>query len=219
MSTNPFSMQNFTIGQSRAGMKVSTDSCLFGAYIPIDKPRSILDIGAGTGLLSLMLAQRESKAHITAIEVESGAVLDCKENISESPFSERIQVLQSSIQDFQTKQRFDLIISNPPFFESTQNSGSPRSIARQQHSLTFQDLAKAIMRLLSSSGYSWILIPSSSELSLKNELNSVGLKITSKIYVSPTRNHKPNRLFIQAAIDTCSTSTQPQSKNIFISMP
>src|SRR5687768_15546532 len=100
-------------------MKVCTDSCVLGAWADVEKAEQILDIGTGTGLLSLMVAQR-SEANITAVEIDSAAAAQASENIAESPWKNRISLVHKSLQEFgnENQQQFDVIICNPPFFQA-----------------------------------------------------------------------------------------------------
>ena len=161
MPNNYFQFKQFRVNQSGSAMKVCTDSCFFGAYINAPNFGSILDIGAGSGLLSLMLAQK-SNAEITAVEIEHGSYLQAKENFINSPWAQRIQIINASIQDFAeiSTQNFDLIISNPPFFQnSLKKENENENLALHNGSLSFGDLAKSIKKLLNKDGSCWILLP------------------------------------------------------------
>ncbi len=157
-----FRFKQFTVHQENSAMKVCTDSCLFGALIRPDKPVSALDIGTGTGLLSLMLAQRYPELAIDAVEIEPGAATDARRNFGNSPFGERIKLYQCSIQHFAetTTSVYDLIFSNPPFYENRLKSPhSHKNVAHHAAELSFRELASVSARLLSPSGTLWILLP------------------------------------------------------------
>ncbi|MFN7692002.1 MAG: tRNA1(Val) (adenine(37)-N6)-methyltransferase, partial [Bacteroidota bacterium] len=117
MSADRFEFKQFTINQSRCAMKVGTDAVLLGAWIQIERAESILDIGTGTGVIALMMAQK-STAMITAIDIDASACEQSKENIGNSPWPDRIKVLNESLQQFtiNNQHKFDLIVSNPPYF-------------------------------------------------------------------------------------------------------
>lgn len=144
-------------------MKVTTDACLFGAWIPLDgRPKTILDIGSGTGLLSLMLAQRTTESIITGVELDAAAAQQAKENVGSSPFSNRINIAHQSIQEFaaSSHQKFDLIVSNPPFFKNHLTSPEDKvNAARHQETLTFEELSSCISALRSPNGRVAILLP------------------------------------------------------------
>lgn len=157
-----FRFKNFTVKQERAAMKVCTDSCLFGALVSIEDKESVLDIGSGTGLLSLMLAQKSKNLCITAIEIDADAVLDAKENIEVSPFRNQINLVHQSVQDFlkKSEKKYDLIVCNPPFYQNNLKSDkSSKNIAHHADELTFKDLTYSIDQLLTPEGSIWILLP------------------------------------------------------------
>ncbi|MCP9753581.1 methyltransferase domain-containing protein [Lacihabitans sp. CCS-44] len=157
-----FRFKQFAIKQERAAMKVCTDSCLFGSLIATENKKNALDIGCGTGLLSLMVAQKNQKIQITALEIDQNAVLDATENIQESPFANQITLHHQTVQDFAKKSdnKFDLIFCNPPFYQNNLKSDKiDKNIAHHAETLTFNDLAKCIDILLEENGSAWILLP------------------------------------------------------------
>ena len=123
MANDYFQFKQFIIHQSDCAMKVSTDACLFGSIIDIGPSTNILDIGSGTALLPLMLAQRSS-VPITGVEINRAAYLQSIENINESPWKDQLKIVNQSIQDYAVniKDKYDLIISNPPFFNNSLRS-------------------------------------------------------------------------------------------------
>jgi tRNA1Val (adenine37-N6)-methyltransferase len=144
-------------------MKIGTDGVLLGAWTNPKDSKLILDIGTGTGLLSLMQAQK-SKAEIYAIEIDLEAVYQAKENLQNSPWAKRISLWNTSIQTYahMTEDRFDLIISNPPFFNSDKADTS-REVARNQGKLTFEELLRDTASLLNEDGRFCVIIPTESE--------------------------------------------------------
>ena len=148
-------------------MKVGTDGVLLGAWTSLDNaPNTILDIGAGTGLLALMLAQRSSAEQIDAVEMEDDAFEQCVANFEASPWSDRLFCYHSSFQEFYSEidDTYDLIISNPPFYTEDFSSGAvSRDTARQNQSLPFPVFFEGVSHLLSSSGQLAIIVPHSSE--------------------------------------------------------
>ena len=140
-------------------MKVTTDACILGAYTEVQGVKSVLDIGTGTGLLSLMLAQR-SKAKIDAIEIDENAYNQAITNANQSIFKDTITVYNTSIQDFETDKRYDLIISNPPFFQNHLKSETEsRNNSLHTDTLSFADLLSTVLRLLSPNGTFVVLLP------------------------------------------------------------
>ena len=176
MPNDFFSFKQFTIHQDRCAMKVGTDGVLLGVLSPIDagyvlsseKENSeykILDIGTGTGLVAIMLAQRtEGKAKISAVEIDAEAALQARENASNTPW--QIDVYNKSIQDFahECQEKFDLIVSNPPFFiNSLKAPDKSRNTARHTDELSFKDLVDSAEKLLAENGRFTVIIPCSSE--------------------------------------------------------
>lgn len=160
-----FQFKQFTIHQERCAMKVGTDGVLLGAWSPIPQNTfSILDIGAGTGLLSLMLAQRSHAEQIDAIEIDENAYEQCVENFEQSPWSDRLFCYHASllefVEEFAEESPYDLIISNPPFFsEGCVSPNHARNQARFQESMPFEHLIAAAKTLLSETGIFSTIIP------------------------------------------------------------
>ncbi len=160
MSNNYFKFKQFKIEQENCAMKVCTDSCLFGAWLqPTENVTSILDIGTGTGLLSLMLAQK-STAQIHSIEIDENASLQAKENFDNSVWKDRLHVHLGDIKTFNFPNTFDFIITNPPFFKNEfESEMHSEKIAKHSLHLNLTELLSAIHRLLSDSGKFAILLP------------------------------------------------------------
>ena len=141
-------------------MKVGTDGVLIGAWTACNKATNILDIGCGTGLISLMLAQRNDAAVITGIEIEENAFLQSQDNFKNSKWSQRLSIIHTSLQVYQSNTKFDLIVSNPPFFtDSTQANNQYRKFARSTNSLNFKELISKSKTLLSENGIFSVIIP------------------------------------------------------------
>jgi tRNA1Val (adenine37-N6)-methyltransferase len=160
MANNFFSFKHFDIYQDKSAFKVGTDGVLLGASADIKSVRNILDIGSGTGLISIMLAQR-SDAEITAIEPDYDSFIESIENVRRSPWPERIKMLNITLQNFeQDKKKFDLIVTNPPFFcDSLKNPDPRKSSARHNDYLTSDDLITGVLRLLSDDGHLQLILP------------------------------------------------------------
>lgn len=158
---NPyFQFKQFRIDQDQCGMKVCTDACILGAYANKADVHSILDIGSGTGLLSLMLAQRHPMAMIDAVELEKNAYEQACRNVQNSPWADRIQLFHHSIQAFTPPKKYDLIICNPPFYPDHLQSAAPqRRQAFHQETMRFPDLIEAVLKLLDPSGAFSLLLP------------------------------------------------------------
>ena len=144
-------------------MKIGTDGVLLGAWCPVDNnPFSVLDIGAGTGILSLMLAQRSHAEQIDALEIDEDAYEQCVENFENSPWSDRLFCFHAGLDEFvdEPEDEYDLIISNPPFYsENYKTDDSQRDLARFQDALPFEELVEAADLLLSENGIFAVIIP------------------------------------------------------------
>ena len=141
-------------------MKVCTDACVLGAWANVTDSERILDIGAGTGLLSLMIAQRNQSAKIDAVEIDENAFHQAAVNVSQSVFKNNIQVCHSSIQDYFPGKLYDCVVSNPPFFQSDLRSPkASKNLAHHADSLSFSDLLAAADRLMTPAGSFHILLP------------------------------------------------------------
>lgn len=196
---NPyFQFKQFTIYQDRCAMKVTTDGCLFGAWVARQVAglgaQKALDIGAGTGLLSLMVAQKSS-LWLDAVELDEMAAGQALENIHKSPWPNRIQVVQMSIQDFVPPEKYPVIFSNPPFYENELPSPKDlRSLAHHGNGLRLQELLQHIHRLLHPEGTAFLLFAAKRENELERELSQAGFYVHQKVVVHPSTKHPPFRL-------------------------
>ena len=176
----PFQFKQFTIQQDKTAMKVGTDGVLLGAWVSVDhQPQTILDIGTGTGLIALQLAQRTDAPLIDAVEIDHDAYEQCVENFEASPWSDRLFCYHASIQEYasEMEEEYDLIISNPPFFVDGPSSGDfSRDTARFDDSLPLEHLLVCALHLLSAEGRFALIISSDREqeimeLAQKHELH------------------------------------------------
>jgi len=165
MPNSFFQFKQFKVNQEKSSMKVCTDSCLFGAWVAdkIEKeelqPKNILDIGTGSGLLSLMMAQK-STAKIDAVEIDKNSFMQATENCHESKWREQIQVLHGDIRDLNLNKKYDLVISNPPFFENDlQSPENNKNLAKHHSGLTLNELTGVIEKLIETGGYFSLLLP------------------------------------------------------------
>ena len=163
-----FQFKQFTIHQQQSAMKVGTDGVLIGAWASVRaNDRTILDIGTGTGLIALMLAQRNPEAEVVAVEIDSESAAQARDNVAASPWSDRVTVEECAVQDFVSDLKFDLIVSNPPYFVDSQKcpDGS-RNTARHTDTLSFSELMKAAERLLAPDGRFAVIVPAESAMSV-----------------------------------------------------
>jgi tRNA1Val (adenine37-N6)-methyltransferase len=198
MANNYFQFKQFTIRQERSAFRVGTDGVLLGACADISRATSILDIGTGTGLLALMLAQRCS-AIITAIEPDYESYLQACENIDSSPWKTRINLVNTDLQSFDPgSDRFDLIVSNPPFFTDSLKNPDPRkSGARHNDSLTTPELIQGSVKLLTDSGQLNIIMPYVEGNILIAEAVRFGLYCNNVLKIRPLPTSEIRRLILK----------------------
>lgn len=180
MANSWFQFKQFLVKQDSTAMKVCTDSCVFGATIPIQSTiTSILDIGTGTGLLALMLAQRTTEnVCIDAIEMNEAAANQAADNFFGSPWNNRITLHHTSIQDYfkYTPKQYDLIVCNPPFFSASLKSGTiSKDMALHQSHLSIDELMQVIFLMLQSRGDAYLLISIYEEENFIHSATKVGL--------------------------------------------
>ena len=155
-----FRFKQFAVEQEDVAMKVGTDGVLLGAWANSDNVKRILDIGTGTGVIALQMAQRNPIAHIHAVEIDNTAAKRARANFDLSPWAERLTVEQTAVQEFAPAEKFDLIVSNPPYFvDSLLPPDAKRSTARHTHDLTFEELDSAVCRLLDDNGRFALILP------------------------------------------------------------
>jgi tRNA1Val (adenine37-N6)-methyltransferase len=179
----PFKFKQFTVNQDRCAMKIGTDGVLLGAWASVEQQAfSILDIGSGTGVIALMLAQRSFAELIDAVEIDPEAYEQCTDNFENSPWSDRLFCYHASLEEFveEIDDKYDLIVSNPPFYSDDFKSDNPqRDLARFQDALPFDQLIKSVSKLLSETGLFSVIIP------FKEEENFIGL--ATKVNLFPNR--------------------------------
>lgn len=189
MPKSYFQFKQFIVHQDKSAMKVCTDACILGAYADVINTHKILDIGTGTGLLSLMLAQR-TQATIDAVEIDNDAYTQAQTNITESPFADSVSLYHQSIQTFSRQHNdsanppYDLIISNPPFYQnSLQSPDLQTNKALHAATLTFDELIDAVINLLSSDGRFVVLLPPFEADQLTGVAQKKGLYLLSKLLI------------------------------------
>jgi tRNA1Val (adenine37-N6)-methyltransferase len=195
-----FRFKKFEVFQDKCAMKIGTDGVLLGAWAKIAQASNILDIGTGTGVLALMAAQRNPTTSIHAVEIETEAAQQAQENFNNSPWRDRLHVFHSSIQAFQPKECYDVIISNPPYFEinkSTAIATKDRALARTTHALSFEALITAVQRLLSPLGHFSLILPLKEGEHFLHLAQNKGLYLNKIIKVIPRTSKAPNRLLLE----------------------
>ncbi|NDV79567.1 tRNA1(Val) (adenine(37)-N6)-methyltransferase [Dysgonomonas sp. 511] len=198
---NPyFRFKQFTVYHDRCAMKVGTDGVLLGAWADISQSHKVLDIGTGTGLISLMVAQRNPLLSIEAIDMDMDAVEQARDNIGNSPFGDRIRCYNCSLQQYyrETSLLFDHIICNPPFFsQSLKSPDKKRSIARHTDSLTAEDLISISSKMLTEAGKISIIYPFAYKEQLVLLAKNNGLCISRMMSVRPTATSDYKRIVIE----------------------
>jgi tRNA1Val (adenine37-N6)-methyltransferase len=219
MANTYFQFKQFTVHQEHTAMKVCTDACLFGAWVAkdeaIDTANSILDIGTGTGLLSLILAQATahsiSPAQITAIEIEASAATEAASNFALSPWKDRLIVKHSSIQAYSDTdnitvsefvnnknviKQFDCIITNPPFFEGDlQSPDANKNLASHSTALPWSALINEVNGLLKTDGCYYVIIPALRAYTMQKLATQNGIQLVEEVIVFNAAKQKPFRVF------------------------
>jgi tRNA1Val (adenine37-N6)-methyltransferase len=199
MSNNYFQFKKFRINQEDTAMKVGVDAVLLGAWANPDGAVKILDIGAGTGLLSLMMAQK-SETRVLAVEIDQSAYLQALENIRESEWADRIEIINTSFQNFSSvyRDKFDFIICNPPYFNSTLVSDDEkRTLARHDQSLSLSDLFSGVAKLLNFSGRFAMIYPYDRMDLVMDEASKYRLNAERILEIKGTEKKLPNRFAIE----------------------
>ena len=198
MAKGYFEFKQFTIHQDCCAMKVGTDGTLLGAWAsaPTGACR-ILDIGTGTGLIALMMAQRYPEAEVIGIDMDGGAVSQATTNAADSPFSNRIRIVLADIADFSVEP-FDSIVCNPPFFvDSLTCPDSSRTMARHTGSLTYKTLIQSVKRLLKDDGLFSVVVPVDYRSQLLSEAALAGLILSRECAIKTTPEKAPKRCLME----------------------
>ena len=192
-----FRFKQFDVNQTGCAMKVNTDGVLLAALTDADKPENILDIGAGTGVISLILAQRFQSANIKAVEIDEAAAAVAAANFAASPFQARLQAFPSSFEEYLSKQqldKLDLIISNPPFFIDSLKSDDPlKRIARHTDLLFFQNLLRESAVNLSKMGELVMILPGILSVVVQKIALQYGMFLRKSVSIKSFASSKPHR--------------------------
>ena len=217
---NPyFQFKQFTIYHDRCAMKVTTDACLFGAWCaeemsnePHEKTKNILEIGSGSGLLSLMIAQKNDYL-IDAIEIDKEAAQQAKENISLSPWKDNINLHHADALNFSFNQSYKVIVSNPPFYENEiESANKQKNVAHHSDGLRLSELFSLVKKQLAAHGNFYLLLPLKRKSEAEKFLRKEKLFIQKAVVVSQSVKHQPFRLMIKVGHE----SMQMEEKQISI---
>ena len=191
----PFQFKEFEILQSKKVFRVGTDGVLLGSLCSVLNAEKALEIGTGTGLISLMVAQRNRMTTILAIDIDPDAVKLANENFSNSPFRERIKAVNQDLKTWEINEKFDFIFSNPPYFE--ENPSQKDILARQQTELSFQNLIEKSSKILTENGLFSVIIPDDAA----NDFIKIGwenrLYLNRKINISGIKNAEAKRCVLE----------------------
>ena len=199
MSNQFFQFKQFTVYQDRCAMKVGTDGVLLGAWAQVAGAESALDIGTGTGLLALMIAQRNSVVRIVGVEIADDAAVQAAENVARSPWADRIKIVEGAIQDGVVSGPYDVIVSNPPYFKVGESVCSPdrgRLRARQTSTLGYDVLIDEVVRLLGREGEFSVVYPSDRMDELVDYARGRGLFLSRRTWVCPRVGGSPKRVLL-----------------------
>lgn len=203
MSNSYFRFKQFTIQQDKAAMKVTTDGCLFGAWVAKKMAEHtgtslrLLDIGTGTGLLSLMIAQKNPDCSIDAVEIDNNAYEQAIENIIASPRKENIRVVQADIKSFEPGKKYDTIFCNPPFYENELKAeDEKRNIAHHDGGLSFNELFAIIKQRLSPEGHFYLLLPYKRNEEIRKLALEHQFELVQLTFVKQSVNHGYFRIML-----------------------
>ncbi|MGV3528923.1 MAG: tRNA1(Val) (adenine(37)-N6)-methyltransferase [Flavisolibacter sp.] len=202
MANTFFRFKQFTVHQQHSAMKVTTDGCLFGAWVADalqhqGAGKRLLDIGTGTGLLSLMVAQKNN-ATIDAVEIDNNAAAEARENFAASPWKDRLHLHETAIQDFTIDAKYDHIFCNPPFYENElKPEHDGRHLAHHSKSLLLKEVVAALQKFLSDKGSFFLLLPAKRSSEAERLLNEQNFYLHEKLWVRQTEKHAPFRLVLR----------------------
>lgn len=190
MSNDYFKFKLFTIYHDRCGMKVGTDGVLLGAWCRVDSASHVLDVGTGSGLIAIQIAQRNEKADIVGIEIEEAAALQASENVAHSPWKERIHIICNDFKKYECTALFDLIVSNPPYFvDALRSPDIQRRLARHTEKLTYDLLLRHSRQMLAPTGHIAIIVPAEMEKLVKDAAweNELYVCRQTNVYTKPSK--------------------------------
>lgn len=218
MSAPFFRFKQFTVWHDRCAMKVGTDGVLLGAWAMHNVQcamHNVLDIGTGSGLVALMLAQRFPTAQIDAIDIEPSAVEQARMNFAQSPWADRLTACLSSLQDWQPSKQYDLIVSNPPYFQnSLKNPDKGRELARHTDSLSYADLLRCTSRLLAPQDTAAFVLPAETERDIIRIAGENGLYCTRITRVHSKPGKPAKRILIEFSPTPPETPPTPETFHI-----
>lgn len=198
MPNDRFQFKQFSIQQDRSALKVGTDGVVLGAWGNVQGAERILDIGTGTGLLALMAAQRNSIAHVDAVEIDDASAGQAAENAGASPWSDRIRVHRLDVRRMSAAEPYDLIICNPPFYAGEMDSPDVRKgLAKHSGELSFEELIEAVRQLLAEEGRFACIIPLNREAELVELADAAWLGVSRRCVLRYLEGRPPKRVLLE----------------------
>ncbi len=231
MSSQSFRFKQFEVYHNLCAMKVGTDGVLLGAWVAQhyadSEVKHILDIGTGSGLIALMLAQEFSRAEITGIDIDSSAIEQASYNFRQSPWSDRIKAKQQDCRSYVPLQKFDIVVSNPPYFsQSLKNPDYKRALARHNDNLPYEDLVSHTMKnLLSDNGRFAIIVPYEQSCTIADLASDYGINDILNIRTAPNKEYKRSIISISRhkgcativsdiTLETCDHKRSPEYQQL-----
>jgi tRNA1Val (adenine37-N6)-methyltransferase len=210
----PFRFKQFEVKQSRSAMKVGTDAILLGTWARVEWAKHILDIGTGTGIIALICAQRNSIAYVEGVELDEGSAEDAADNFNQSPWSARMRAHHGNFLKTASAQKFDFIISNPPYFSHSLRAADPsRSAARHDDSLPAEAFMKHAKRMLLPEGKIALIFPKDQLNRWIEQAELVGMGVERLCHVFTLATKEASRVMVEFSFDR---TTATQQENIYI---
>jgi tRNA1Val (adenine37-N6)-methyltransferase len=204
MANNYFSFKQFTIFHDKCAMKVGTDGVLLGAWVNVSHAASILDVGTGSGLIAIMVAQRSATAVVDAVEIDEMASQQARENVAACPWKNRITIIHDSFQHYaaNTSARYDLVACNPPFFHNALKPPvSSRSVARHDTSLSYESLLYYTTKILANEGKLAVIIPAFELIRLTEQAYLQDLFVSKILRIKPLPEKSDTRCLVELIRD------------------
>lgn len=210
-----FQFKQFSIHDENSALKVGTDAVLLGAWTNPENSKNILDIGSGCGIIALMMAQKAA-VQIDAIDIDFDSIMEAATNFRNSPWAENLVAIHSSLSDHvkQSKKKYDLILSNPPYFNNSLKSFSDRkNLSKHTASLNHEELLSGVKNLISDTGRFMVIIPYDQKNSFVDIALIEGLYINKQLIIYPTPNKPANRIILEFSLKK---EAQPKEKELTI---
>ncbi len=204
MPDQPFRFKQFSMYHHRSTMKIGTDAVLLGIWTEVKGANRVLEVGAGSGVISLLLASRNAESKIDAVEIDEDSCVEAGENFANSPFAERLRVLKDDFNAFVAvnKTKYDLIVSNPPFFVNDMKSTDPKKkLARHTGTLSYEQLVRGVVEILNEKGKFSLVLPYSQRRNFLNICTRNGLWLQKELLIFPKPCKEPNRVNMQLGFE------------------